>query len=272
MKALRQAACVLLVAACFLAPRAQATSYSTDVSDLWWIPTESGWGMQLVQGGSTVFATLFVYGPSGQPTWAVATLQSHGQGSYIWSGTLYVTTGPWFGGPFNPNMVAVTQAGSMTFQLSTTTIGNLTYSINGTEVTKQVTRETLVADDYSGTYTLGGVHMAASACTNPSGNGSVAGPMNLAVSQTGGNASMVWTLPSGAVCTYSGPYMQIGKMGAIIANYTCTTGELGQLTFFEMTNRMGMISGRFSGQSTNMGCQYDGYFSGIDPTLPPQLD
>lgn len=39
-----------------------------------------------------------------------------------------------------------------------------------------------------------------------------------------------------------------------------------------MTNRMGMISARFSGQSTNLGRQYDGYFSGIDPTLPPQLD
>lgn len=271
MKALRHAACVLLAGACLVAPQAPATSYSTDVSDLWWVPTESGWGMQLVQQGSTVFATLFVYSSTAQPTWAVATLQSHGQGSYIWSGLLYLTTGPWFGGAFNPSMVGVTQAGSVTFQLNTVTNGNLSYSINGVQVSKQVTRQTLVVDDYSGTYSIG-VHMSASACTNPAGNADTAGTMNLTVSQTGGNAKLAWTFPSGAVCAYNGPYTQTGKLGAINANYTCTNGDSGQMDLFEMTNRMGMISARFSGQSTNLGCQYDGYFSGIDPTLPPQLD
>lgn len=224
MEALRRAACIVLASAWLLAPSARATSYSTDVSDLWWIPTESGWGMQLVQQGSTVFATLFVYGQSGQPTWAVATLQSHGQGSYIWSGLLYVTSGPWFGGVFNPNMVGVTQAGTMTFQLSTVTDGNLTYSINGVEVTKQVTRETLVVDDYTGAYSVG-VHMSAAACTSPSSNGDIAATMNLNVSQTAGNASLTWTFLNGNVCTYNGPYTQTGKVGAVNANYTCTSGE-----------------------------------------------
>ena len=271
MKSVRQVARILLAGAILLGPHAHATSYSTDVSDLWWVPTESGWGMQMVQEGSTVFATLFIYGANGQPTTAVATLQSHGHGAYIWSGLLYVTTGPWFGGVFDPTLVSVTQAGSMTFQLNTVTNGNLTYSINGVEVSKQVTRETLTLDDYTGTYTIG-VHMSATACNNPSGNGDLAGTMNLAVSQTASTASLTWTFPNGAVCTYNGPYSQNGKMAAINANYTCTSGEVGQLDLFEMTNRMGMISARFAGQSTNLGCQYNGYFSGIDPTLPPQLD
>jgi hypothetical protein len=47
---------------------------------------------------------------------------------------------------------------------------------------------------------------------------------------------------------------------------------VGQLDLFETTNRAGMISARVSGQSTNLGCAYSGYFSGIDPSLPAQLN
>jgi hypothetical protein len=271
MNALRYAASGLLAAALCLGSPAYATSYSTDVTDLWWIPTESGWGMQLVQEGSTVFATLFIYGATNQPTWAAATLQSHGQGSYIWSGSLYVYTGPSFGSSFNLSMVDNRQAGSMTFELSTVANGNLTYSIDGTEVTKQVIRQPLVLDDYTGNYTIA-AHLLASACANPSSNGDTAGPMNLMVSQTGASMTMTWIFLDGAVCSYSGPYTQTGKLGAFSANYRCSTGEVGQLDLFEMTNRMGMISGRLSGQSTNLGCEYSGYFSGVDPTLPAALN
>ena len=99
--------------------------------------------------------------------------------------------------------------------------------------------------------------------------------MNLVVSQTGGNMSMTWTFLHGAVCTYRGQYTQNdtqnGKLGAFSASYSCTTGEVRQLDMFEMTNQVGMIAGRIGGQSTNLGCQYSGYFSGIDPTLPVLL-
>ena len=73
MKMLRRAACVLLAAVSFSALPAYATSFSTDQSDLYYIVAESGWGIQLVQRGSVIFATMFVYGPSGTPTWYVAT-------------------------------------------------------------------------------------------------------------------------------------------------------------------------------------------------------
>jgi len=271
MNALRHLGGLTVAAVLAFSPPALATSYSSDVSDLWWVPTESGWGMQLVQEGSTVYATLFIYGPTTQPTWAGATLQSHGPGSYIWSGSLYVFTGPWFGSAFNPKMVASQQAGSMTFQLNTVSSGNLTYSINGTEVTKQVTREGLVLDDYTGNYTVG-THWLATACSNQAGNGDTAGTTNLVVNQSGNNMSMTWTLLNGQVCNYSGPYTQEGKLGEFNASYSCSNGDVGQLDMFEMTNRAGMISARVSGQSTNLGCAYSGYFSGIDPTLPAQLN
>ena len=74
MNAFRRAACVLLAAVSFSASPAYSTAFTTDQSDLWYILAESGWGMQLVQRGSVIFATLFVYGPSGAPTWYVASM------------------------------------------------------------------------------------------------------------------------------------------------------------------------------------------------------
>jgi hypothetical protein len=79
---------------------AVAASYSTDQSDLWWVDppgSENGWGIQFVQRGSTIFATIFIYGPTGAPTWYVATMGPTPPGSFVWSGDLFTRTGPWFG-------------------------------------------------------------------------------------------------------------------------------------------------------------------------------
>src|SRR5438552_11226006 len=82
-----------------------ATSFTTDQSDLWWNPAESGWGMQLVHRGSVIFATLFVYDQSNKPIWYVATLNYSGS-NLVWTGDLLLTNGPWLGTvPFNPNAV-----------------------------------------------------------------------------------------------------------------------------------------------------------------------
>src|SRR5436190_18901396 len=118
MIALRSAACVLLAAASLFALPATAASYSTDQSDLWWADppgSENGWGFQLVQRNSTIFATMFVYGPTGAPTWYVATMVPTG-GPFIWSGDLYTTTGPWFGAvPYNPALFTARKVGTMTW-------------------------------------------------------------------------------------------------------------------------------------------------------------
>lgn len=46
---LSAALCVLVVVTAFWVGQARATSYSTDASDIWWNPAESGWGIQLAQ-------------------------------------------------------------------------------------------------------------------------------------------------------------------------------------------------------------------------------
>jgi hypothetical protein len=57
-------------------------------------------------------------------------------------------------------------------------------------------------------------------------------------------------------------------MGTIATTYTCADGEMGSMRLIEVTNRIGMISGRLSGQSTSLGCVYSGRFSVLDPLVP----
>ena len=238
-------------------------AFGTDVSDLWWNPSESGWGMQLVQEADFVFATVYVYGPSGSPTWITGELVANGGG--VFSGPLYVNSGPWFGGPFDPTAVGVRQAGTMTFTLQTAGTGALTYSVDGVQVTKEVQRETLVLDDYTGTY-FSGAKFQSSGCSDPTQDGVMVAAISMDINQTTTNMSMVWAFDTGNVCTYSGAYGQAGHLGTFVGAFNCTNGDAGQMVLYEMTRQPGTISGQFSGSGSNTGCQYTGNFSGIDRT------
>ena len=127
---------------------ASCTSTTTDRSglmnyqDLWWNPNESGWGVNITHQDDTLFATLFTYDASNQPLWLVMSagrLQS--DGSY--SGTLFQTTGPVFNAqPFTPiGPSNFTTVGTMQFRFSNGTNGTMTYSVNGVNVTKSITRQ-----------------------------------------------------------------------------------------------------------------------------------
>jgi hypothetical protein len=241
------------------------TSVTTDVSDIWWNPNESGWGMQLVQSDDIVFATVFIYGADGKPTWVTAELTYVGSG--VFTGPLYVTTGPYFPGPFNPGNVTVRVAGTMTFTNLTVQTAQLQYSIDGVSVSKALQRQSLKTDNYTGGYLIA-VNLTQSSCFNPANNSSGTGAFGITVSQTATAMSMVWQFATNDICTYSGAFSQSGKMGRFSGTFACTTGETGNMVFFEMTNRIGMLSGRIQGTSTTYGCAYSGRFTGINPNVP----
>jgi hypothetical protein len=260
---LRGALGALSFALSLFAPHVSATSYSTDQSDLWFIPAESGWGMQLVQRGEVIFATLFVYGPNTSPTWYTATMDPGG--IIEWTGTLYATTGPWFGTtPFNPSLVTVTPVGTMTWTQTDVSTGTLTYTINGLTVIKNVVRQTLVLDDFSGTY-LGSSQTLVGGCGS-------AGALTLAVAyiitQVGSTITILGlqqTVNPGAEpanCTYSGSLSQFGQMGAIQgASFSCSDGSAGTISFNELQVTKYAISGSFAATYSNPpGCQSNGSF------------
>jgi lysyl endopeptidase len=106
--------------------------------DLWFSPSEAGWGVNVVHQGNKLFATLYTYDATGQPLWLS---MSDGPlvGVRTYRGTLYKSAGP----PFNASpwgSYTLQTVGTMTFAFSDGNNGTLTYSVNGVQVVKSIRR------------------------------------------------------------------------------------------------------------------------------------
>jgi len=250
-----------LLAACAVAMcvSAHATTFSTDFTDLWYNANESGWGANVVQQDNVLFMTFFVYGTNGASTWYVApaTVNSAPSG-FTFTGPLYQTNGPWFGGAFNPNAVTVRQVGTATFTGNAVDAATLVYSVDGVSVTKSLSRQTWRADDLTGSY-LGATVGTYSGCAN---NGYVEDPAIFTVTHTGTTIKIVaQSLINGAICTYTGSYTQAGRMGSSSGSLSCPTGS-GSYTANEIETTITALNGR-AGASFGGGCQWNGRFGGL---------
>ena len=254
----RRFAAALLASMAFALP-ASATSFSTDFTDLWFNPAESGWGVNLIQQGNTIFATLFVYGPEQTARWYVAS-GLVGISSTTFTGPLYRTTGPYFGAAWTGGGPAV-QVGTMTFNFNTPTTSTLTYSVDGVTVTKSVQRQTFVGNNLAGNF-LGGLTATASGCNiqailvfdHFAASHSAAHQVSLPVVFVTSNGVQ-------ATCTFNGAYTQAGKMGNVSGSWSCTTGNAGTFTISQIDVTQTGWSGRFNGQ--DQFCSYSGYFGGV---------
>jgi hypothetical protein len=120
-------------------PLGGGTISGVDYTDLWWNPSESGWGMAMAQQGTNIFLAWYVYDGGGRPTWYVASnCTVSGAGC---SGTLYRTTGPPFGPTFNSSAVQAFAVGSATLTFSDANSGTLSYTVNGVSGSKAITRQ-----------------------------------------------------------------------------------------------------------------------------------
>lgn len=214
--------------------RQKGAAQTTDFSDIWWnspAGSESGWGMQMVQNGLTIFATLFVFDQATQRTWFVAAITPQGAG---FTGQLFKANGPWYGGPFDPAAVTGSPVGTLTFTPTTAVTGELVYTVDGVTVSKTVTRQTLANDNFTGNYL--GVSNVTQTCTaGPLASGTYNGvSIAAALNQTG----TTWTgqLVTGAgACNFEGTYVQQGRFGSATGTFSCpATGETGTFNFFEL--------------------------------------
>lgn len=98
-------------------------SWGSDYTDIWWDPNESGWGLTFAQHGSNVFGVWYTYDASGQPLFLVMPGVTFSSPTSF-SGALYQTTGPYFGGPFDASRVTVTQVGSASVDMQSILPGN----------------------------------------------------------------------------------------------------------------------------------------------------
>lgn len=256
------------ILACLLSYGAPLTAKTTDQSDIWWVHTESGWGIQLVQNDNTIFATLFVYGPDGQPTWYTATLSY--QGSFTWSGTLYKTTGPWFGTvPFDPAAVTITPVGSMSLNMPLINQGTLIYAVNGVQVTKTIERQLLVYEKFGDTSGFVGVmsQQGAGLSCNPAASTNAT---LVTVQITQNTPVMTMVVASGSdTCTFTGTYSQTGHFGRFVGNYSCIGGDTGTFSFKEMARSFYDFRALTS-LASQTGCTLKGYLIGLEQPPPAQ--
>jgi hypothetical protein len=251
---------VLLLSYVCVAQRAAAVSTS-DASDIYWTPSESGWGIQFVEQDSTIFATMYVYGPDGKPTWYSATLTIEEFPTF--TGTLYATTGPWFGTvPFDPTQVTRTPVGTMTFNGSDVRFGSLVYTVNGLQVNKQIQRVTFATENFAGAY-IGTLRQQGLAngvpCNPPVSNPGI--PTNFQITQNGAAMTIV-AQTSADTCTFPGTFGQSGHFGDVVGNYTCASGDQGTFQFFEMAASFYDFRARTLVRSAS-GCTINGFADGL---------
>ena len=258
-----------------LALPASASTFSTHYTDLWYLPSESGWGVNVIQQYDTIFTTLFVYGPDNTPRWYVGpAVRAQGTGGQF-SGELYSTLGPAFSAPWNPAAYSFTQVGNVTFNFTSPTTGSVTYTVNGVSVNKSIVRQTWAGNVLSGNY-IGGVTANGTGCRNGVSNGPIIihGELTIGHSNffnptfrvdfvTGGGAD--------ATCTFVGNYSQEGRLGRVSnGTWSCqipgvSNPPAGTFTMSQIEPTMNGLNGRFNGADQN--CNYDGYFGGIKDVL-----
>jgi hypothetical protein len=124
-------------------PPTGSLSPHEDYSDIWWNPSEPGWALLAKQSGDKLVMVWAVYDTANRPTWY--TLQSGGwrrdAGNVLrYSGIVYRTSGPFWGGPFNSTAVTVTTVGTAEFVPQTVSRAQFDYTIEGVTGSKQMER------------------------------------------------------------------------------------------------------------------------------------
>jgi lysyl endopeptidase len=111
-------------------------------SDIWWGgPSESGWGLNILQHPSNgVFIVWYTYDAQGKRIWYVVS-DGTWTSSARFTGRLYVTSGPGYNNPaYNPANFHVTEVGTGTLDFTSAEAGTWSYVVNGVAGTKAITR------------------------------------------------------------------------------------------------------------------------------------
>ena len=249
--------------AAFFAPAAYADStVTTDFTDLWWIPAESGWGANVIQQQDVLFITLFVYGTNNAPTWYVGSdvrYQGVQNGQQTFTGQLFQTTGPYFGaGAFNPNNVTNRSVGTITFRTASSTSATIVYSVDGVTVTKNVQRQSFRAQSFTGSY-RGGIVGNYAGCNT--GNGPYEAGSILTIQQSGNN--LVITEQGAAYsCTYTGTYTAAGNSGVASGTGNCTDGFSQTWSASEMKVGLDFFAASWAAQ-IGASCRLTGRIGGV---------
>lgn len=215
---------VLALAALTSATGAHANNYQ----DLWWNPNESGWGINISQQGDVMFATWFIYGAGNQATWIfLSRAVRSGATGNTFSGDIFQATGtPFAEVPFVPLQASnLTRVGTATLVFSDSRTGTLTYTVNGAQVVKQITRQVIGFYNVTGTY-FGGLKREGSGCVSAALNGSALNQATYSVSHNVATGSITITEVGGTSCFFSGNTQVFGSILEGSGNFTCAAENI----------------------------------------------
>jgi hypothetical protein len=253
---------LLAAMATFVASFAHANTTTTDFTDLWWIPAENGWGVNIIQQQDILFATLFVYGQNNAPIWFVASgaqYQGIVNGQFTFTGPLYQTSGPYFGAnSFSANSVTNRQVGSFTFRTPSANNATITYTVDGVTVTKNVERQTFRNQNFGGSY-RGAVVGTYAGCA--AGNGAYESPAILTITQNN-TAIEIHEAGSGYTCTYIGTYTPSGNSGLANGGGNCSDGIAQTWNTTEMKVGLDFFSAALTAR-IGSSCVFSGRIGGV---------
>lgn len=238
---------------------------------LWWNPAESGWGVTITEQGNVIVLAFLVYGEDRMPRWyeAAAYPGSPPETGYpAWTGDMFESRGPFFGGPFNPAAVTSRKVGTATFSPATPGTATLKYSIDGVVVTKSIERQTfqsmLPVGIYRGVYRVTQSNCAGYPVDDLDNYGNIFVVFNnITTNPDGvtGNAKTLIGLNGGSCGNrVTGTWKQFGNIFEF-ANVTCSTNEWSSIGFTDLevafvggTQGNASMTGNVSARGTD-GCQ-----------------
>jgi hypothetical protein len=233
---------------------------ATDYTDIWFNPTEAGWGMNVVQSDTFLFLTFFIYGADSKPTWFTGQVTLDASNNF--NGTLFATTGTYYILPWAGFTGAA--AGTASFQPLTPYTARLVYTVNGVgTVTKLIQRQNLTAITVGGTYS-GAQSGAYSGCTMNTTNGPYRDFFDLQVTQLTNSSVTLAFSYTNLSCTFSGTLEQHGQLYSVpAATYSCSDGLNTSASMTEIKATAQGVEGRFSAPSVGGNCREDAQFSGV---------
>ena len=257
---LRTLCAAVALALAFASP---ARAADPDYSDIWWAAggTEAGWGVNFAHSPGFVFATFFIYGADGKPTWITAELIQTGAGRY--SGAVYTFTGTYFGLPWVPGNHGFVQAGDAQFVAESVVRGQLTYTVNGIQVVKTIARQALTPIDVGGVY-LGGMLIKNSAQCNGGANTTPYAYQLLVTEKAASTVEIAQVSLQGATdCIMEGLMVQTGRVRTMTGGtYTCGNTESAvSITDMRRTSNGGIELAWVA--DLGEGCTETGTFSGV---------
>lgn len=119
--------------------RVPAVSYT----DLWWSPSESGWGLSIFHGPfNDVFATWMVYGTDGKPTWYLlgSGKWTSANATTTYEGKVFKTSGPHFAQLFDQRKVGFEPVGTAKIEFRDAMTGTFRFDVEGVSGLKNITR------------------------------------------------------------------------------------------------------------------------------------